>query len=174
MVKWMARPPQILVLGYGNPTRADDGLGPAFAARVADLGLPGVLAQSCFQLDIGEAARVADYDLVLFADAVASGPEPFTCTGVVPGSDPGFGTHHTDPGQILDVAGRLYGARTPAYLLGIRGYAFEAFSETLTTHAQENLARAVTFVQQLAAADWHCSPQLLHVRMTEARQAGVK
>ena len=32
----------MLLLGYGNPGRLDDGLGPALAAQVERLALPGV------------------------------------------------------------------------------------------------------------------------------------
>ena len=32
------------LIGYGNPGRCDDGLGPAFAARVAAQNLPGIVS----------------------------------------------------------------------------------------------------------------------------------
>ena len=37
-------PRRLLVIGYGNPGRLDDGLGPAFAAQVERLQLPDVSA----------------------------------------------------------------------------------------------------------------------------------
>ena len=43
---------RILVIGYGNPGRRDDGLGPALAARLEALALPGVTVESDFQLAI--------------------------------------------------------------------------------------------------------------------------
>ena len=37
---------KILVIGYGNPGRLDDGLGPAFAERIQAMELPSVTVES--------------------------------------------------------------------------------------------------------------------------------
>ncbi|MBV8574206.1 MAG: hypothetical protein JOZ58_04080, partial [Acetobacteraceae bacterium] len=37
--------PRVLVLGYGNPGRQDDGLGPAAVAEIDRRAFPGVLVQ---------------------------------------------------------------------------------------------------------------------------------
>ncbi|VGO14536.1 hypothetical protein PDESU_03099 [Pontiella desulfatans] len=58
-----------LVIGYGNPGRLDDGLGPAFAERIQGLGLSGVTVESNYQLNIEDAELVSRYDTVVFADA---------------------------------------------------------------------------------------------------------
>lgn len=64
-----------VVIGVGNSYRRDDGVGPAVAAMVAALELPGVrvlryAAETTAILDAGEGARLA-----VVVDA-ATGPEP--------------------------------------------------------------------------------------------------
>ena len=60
---------RILLIGYGNPGRADDGLGPALADRIEALDLPGLTVESDYQLSIEHAALAAGHDIVIFADA---------------------------------------------------------------------------------------------------------
>ena len=139
----VAQARSILVLGFGNPIRADDGLGPAFAARIARLGLAGVETQSRLQLGVEDAALVAQYDVVLFADALAGGTAPFMCRRLRLARRVDLGTHTVDPPQVLRLARLLYAARVRAYLLAIRGYEFDAFREGLSARARRNLAQAV-------------------------------
>ncbi|HEY9173382.1 MAG TPA: hydrogenase maturation protease, partial [Verrucomicrobiae bacterium] len=40
----------LLVIGYGNTLRRDDGIGPKVAEAVAELNLPGVRSLACPQL----------------------------------------------------------------------------------------------------------------------------
>ena len=54
-----SREKRILVLGYGNPGRQDDGLGPAVAAGIDSLGWPGVSTLDAYQLNIEDAIDVA-------------------------------------------------------------------------------------------------------------------
>jgi len=68
---------KILVIGYGNLGRLDDGLGPAFAERVQALDLSGVTVESNYQLNIEDADLIAQFDVVVFADASVNAEEPF-------------------------------------------------------------------------------------------------
>ena len=70
-------PMRVLVLGYGNPGRRDDGLGPRLAEELSRMGLPGVDVDSAYQLQAEDAAAVADHDVVVFVDAYVSCPDPF-------------------------------------------------------------------------------------------------
>ncbi len=58
------QPPRILVLGYGNPGRCDNGLGPALAARLETLHPPGVTAGSDCQLCVKHAEQVSHYGTI--------------------------------------------------------------------------------------------------------------
>ena len=47
---------RVLVIGYGNPGRQDDGLGAAVIERLEALGLEGVTVDADYQLNIEDAA----------------------------------------------------------------------------------------------------------------------
>ena len=60
---------KVLLIGYGNPGREDDGLGPALAEAVAAMGLEQVTIESCYQLAVEHAEQAARHAVVIFADA---------------------------------------------------------------------------------------------------------
>lgn len=136
---------RVLVLGYGNPGRQDDGLGPALAAEIARAGLPGVTVCDNYQLVIEDALEVAAHDVVWFVDASLNGPEPFELREIAPANEIAFNSHAVKPEVILALADTYCGARPVAYLMGIRGYEF-AFAEGLTERAGENLRAAAVHV----------------------------
>jgi hydrogenase maturation protease len=136
----------ILVIGYGNPGRLDDGLGPAFAEQVQALQLPGVSVESNYQLNIEDAELISKFDLVVFADASVDADEPFDFGPMNP-TPPvvGFSSHSITAESLLGLAGELFDAAPPAYAMAIRGYRFNEFGETISDAAAENLAGAVGF-----------------------------
>jgi len=141
-------PPRVLILGYGNPGRQDDGLGPAVSMQIAALSWPNVTAYENYQLNIEDAADVAEHDVVWFVDAARVGPTPFTIEALAPAATLEFTSHLVRPQAILAMAHHYYGATPEAFLLGIRGYEFE-FIEELTPAATDNLEQAVEMLE-----DW--------------------
>ena len=69
-----------LLIGYGNPGRGDDGLGPAFARRIAARQLPGITIDIDYQLTVDHALMISEAETVVFADAAldaeAATPSP--------------------------------------------------------------------------------------------------
>ncbi len=148
----LAIPFHLLVLGYGNPGRCDDGLGPALVARLEDHPrLSQATLESNYQLVVEDAAEVARHDVVVFVDASVNGPEPFEWREVRPGTMVGPGTHVLPPEAVLTIAREVFGARPRAYVLAIRGYRFEDFGEGLSERAQANLDAAVEFLDSWVA-----------------------
>ena len=137
--------PRILVLGYGNPGRQDDGLGPAVAAAIDALGWPNVTAYDNYQLNIEDAVDVAAHEIVWFVDAAKSGSRPFAVTELAPASTVEFTSHIVRPEAILAIARQCYGATPQAFLLAVRGYDFE-FTEELTPGAADNLRAALAML----------------------------
>jgi len=139
----------ILLYGYGNPGRGDDGLGPALAAAVEELGLPGIDVDANYQLTVEDAAVLGDYGTVIFADASLEGPEPFWFSRVDAAGTGrlGFTSHSVSPTQVVALARDMFGCRVPAYTLGIRGYTFGELDEGLSAQARENLGKAIAFVR---------------------------
>ena len=138
---------KVLLIGYGNPGRLDDGLGPALAAAVQQMGIARVSVESPYQLAVEHAEQAAHYDVVVFADAAVNGPEPFRWEQLTPAVDAAFSTHIVAPATILGLAHHLFQASTEGYILGIRGYAFDDFGEQISPRARDNLAAASEFFQ---------------------------
>jgi hydrogenase maturation protease len=141
--------PRILILGYGNPGRRDDGLGPAAAEAIEAFSLCGVRTSANYQLMIEDACDAAESDVVIFIDAAKSGPEPYSVSPVQPAMNvSAFASHVVAPELVLGLSGRVYGHLPRALLVGIRGYAFE-FEEGLSARAQANLARALVHIRNV-------------------------
>ena len=139
---------RIFVLGYGNPGRQDDGLGPALADAVDGLGLAGVTTDADYQLNIEDAAALAGHDIVLFVDASVDAAAPFTLTRIAPAPEITFTTHTVSPESVLAICDDHFGPPPEAWVLGVRGYSFE-LAEGLTPRARKNYEEALAFVQQL-------------------------
>jgi hydrogenase maturation protease len=138
------RRPTILLIGYGNPGRLDDGLGPELARRIEKRNLPGVTVDANYQLGVEDAAEVAKVDVVLFVDADTAGPEPFSVRRIRGGDRPlSFSSHSVAPDAVLALARDLFGHEPEAWLVGIRGYEFDEFGERLSDRATRNLDAAV-------------------------------
>jgi len=140
---------KVLVIGYGNPGRLDDGLGPALAAELEQRGLPGVTVELDYQLSVEDARTVAEHDVVVFADASLSGPEPFSFRRIGPKPGSHFSSHIVEPEGVLALAQEVFRAAPEAYVLGIRGYAFDEFGESLSERAEANLAAALEFIERV-------------------------
>jgi hydrogenase maturation protease len=112
----------VLVIGYGNTLRADDGVGRLAAERLDDdPRLDGVRVIGRHQLTPELALDVSQAALVVFVDASRRPPpgifkvEPMERTG-----RQGAGwSHHLDPPSLLDLAGELYGRVPDAFLVSV-------------------------------------------------------
>ena len=136
---------RVLVLGYGNPGREDDGLGPAAAAEIERVGSKNVSVCSNYQLVIEDVVDIAAADLVWFIDASKTGTAPFEIRQLSPALDITFTSHLVKPEVLLALAKQYYGRSPEAYLLGIRGYSFE-FCERLSDGGGENLPQALSLL----------------------------
>ncbi len=141
--------PRVLLIGYGNPGRLDDGLGVGLASRLEKAALPNVTIDIDYQLSVEHAEMIARHDVVIFADAAVAGPEPFGWSRLAPSDEVSFSTHSVSPEAVLGMAHRLFDARTRGYVLGIRGYLFNNFEESLSVGARENLKAAIAFIEQV-------------------------
>ena len=143
-----ARP--ILIYGYGNPGRQDDGLGPALVEELevwaTAEGIPGLVFDSNYQLNAEDALAVAESRQVVFVDAAKEGQAPFEFRPLAPQKEISFSTHAMPPESVLALADELYGARPPAWILAIRGEAWEP-NEPPTAAALSHLAAAREFLQ---------------------------
>lgn len=136
----------VLVIGYGNPGRLDDGLGPAFADAIAGEPLSGVTVDSNYELTVEDSDAVSRHKVTIFVDASVNGREPFFFHRIHPKPALSFSSHSVDPENLLAMAEELFQAEPVGYALGIRGYEFNEFGECLSPAAQENLAAALQYM----------------------------
>jgi hydrogenase maturation protease len=141
------RSPRILVIGYGNPGRQDDGLGPAAAAEIEKIGWPNVTTSDNYQLVIEDAIQIAAHDVVWFVDAAREGDAPCAVHGLSPALEFTFSSHLLKPEALLAIAGQQFGKSPDAHLVGIRGYEFD-FLEGLSDRGRDNLALAVALLRR--------------------------
>lgn len=132
---------RVLLIGYGNPGRGDDGLGPALAARIEARALPGVTVDIDYQLTVDHAALIAGQDVVVFADAMMGLDRPFQLTPVE-GTAEALGSHQVSPQAALTLAGLLFGQTPPGWVLAISGQDFGEVKEGLSPQATANLTLA--------------------------------
>ncbi len=137
---------RFLFLGYGNPGRQDDGLGPALADRVAELELADVTVDSGYQLNIEDAAAMAEHEAVLFVDASTDCDGPYDLCEVASANEITFTSHTLSPESLMAICEDHFDTRPKAWVLGVRGYEFD-FAEGLSRQASANLEKALAFVQ---------------------------
>ena len=135
-----------LLIGFGNPAREDDGIGPAVAKEIEKLEIKGLSVDSDYQLTVEDASFVAEHDSVVFVDASVEGEEPFAFSRLSPKRSDSFSSHSVNPETVMGIAYDLFNAKTEGYLLGIRGYSFDMFTEEITPRALENKRKAVEFL----------------------------
>ena len=120
-----------LVIGYGNPLRADDGLGWVVAQRLRavldgdDCG-GGVVVLAEHQLTPELAEPIARAQLVIFVDARAGDrPGRIDARLVTPDRDhaPAF-SHDVDPSALVQMARHLYGGCPSAIVISVDGADF--------------------------------------------------
>jgi hydrogenase maturation protease len=118
---------RVLVLGYGNPLRCDDGLGWQIAVEFFRTNQSSeVEVLPCHQLTPELADSVSRCDRVLFIDSTRQGtPGEFRCEEVRAQSGSIPLTHDLSPAALLNMSSELYGACPRAYLLTICGELFE-------------------------------------------------
>ncbi len=74
-----------LILGYGNRSRRDDGVGWFVLEQLAALGLPGVELETSHQLEVEASETISRYDAVIFVDAaIPEAPEAIQRSVVAP------------------------------------------------------------------------------------------
>ena len=147
----MAAPVEILIYGYGNPGRQDDGLGYAMIRKLEEWvnqsGIIGIEFDSNYQLNIEDAEAISAKDLVIFVDASTEEIDDFVMTDVTGETGVTFTTHAASPGYIVKLCADLFGKSPVVKLLHIKGYQWE-FEEGLSKKAEDNLNKALMFIKE--------------------------
>ena len=141
----------LLVIGYGNTLRGDDGVGPRVAETIEELLLPGVQTLVCQQLSPEHADPVSQADRVIFVDASVEEPRAVQARELTPGKTTQLMAHAADPSTLLALASEVFGHAPQAWCLTIPAIRME-FSEELSPEAQQGMIEAVDWIRSVAAA----------------------
>jgi len=139
----------LLVVGYGNTLRRDDGAGCLVADRVEALGLDGVRVLSCPQLTPDVAAQLAGVATVVFVDATVAATTKVGWRSLAPDDTCPVSTHATDPRALLALARELYGHAPAAWLLTVPTELM-GFGTDLSEVTSRGIEAAVKRVTELA------------------------
>lgn len=142
---------RLVVFGWGNVSRGDDGLGPLLLARVAQARWPDAKLIEDYQLQIEHALDLEGADLALFLDAGRGTPAPFAFTEIHARPGMAHTTHALAPQSVLAVYEKtLGGDPPPSFLLCTRGESF-GLGERLSAQGAQRLEQAWAFLQGIGA-----------------------
>jgi hydrogenase maturation protease len=139
----------VLVIGYGNPLRGDDGIGLYAAELLADdPRLHGARVLTSHQLVPELAEDVSRASLVVLVDASMQGePGSLSVRRIEPRpATPATWSHQLDPETLADLAEALYGEVPPMVLVSVA-----AGSLTEADHLSVPLQQALPEVVEAVA-----------------------
>jgi hydrogenase maturation protease len=166
--------PKVLLIGYGNPGRGDDGLGPALAAAIEARHLRCVTVEIDYQLTVDHAALIAAHDVVIFADAAIGLDVAYRLSRVDNRPPQNMGSHQITPAAALHLCEILFGKTPDGWILAIAGTEFGDVREGLSLNACQTLTLATRFLEEwiseqvLGCCDdrlrltVNCSPEIGH------------
>ena len=148
---------RVLVCGYGNPYRTDDGAGHVLApllARRLESGGHEIDLRLEHQLLPELAADFDGFDLLVFADARVPGTCPgegFVIEEVRPDSElEGLNIHSAGPEWVLALAARIGATPPKAILVSVEGESFD-FGDEPTTACSARIGRATSGFEEWLA-----------------------
>ena len=99
----------LLVIGYGNVLRSDDGAGPRVADSMEALGLHGVKTISCPLLTPELAEPISQARVAVFVDAAVDPPLEVRLRQIEPAASAQIIAHAADPRTLLALAKEVFG-----------------------------------------------------------------
>jgi len=142
---------QLLVIGYGNELRCDDGVGARVAGAIEAMDLPDVRVIVCHQLMPELAEEVSRTGRVVFVDAAVDAPKEVQLRPLEPAETSQMMTHAADPRTLLAMARDVFGHYPKAWWLTIPVEKLE-FGEELSALARQGFEIALERIQSLAKA----------------------
>lgn len=146
---------KILVIGYGNTLRSDDGAGQRVAEMVQGQGWENVRSLCVHQLTPELAEELKEVELVIFVDAYLA-PENSECSSLTyeliqnpnsPSQNPQVG-HTSDPRSLLALTYKLYGFSPSAWHILVPAVNLE-LGEQLSPVAEQGVRAALEQIEQI-------------------------
>jgi hydrogenase maturation protease len=135
-------PAGLLVIGYGNTLRRDDGVGPRVADAVAALALPGVRTLACPLLTPELADPISRARVAIFVDAAVDAPREVQMRKLAPAEGSQIMAHAASPATMLALARDVFGHAPEAWWLTIPAEDL-GLGEELSPLAERGLETAI-------------------------------
>ncbi len=141
---------KILIYGYGNPGRQDDGLGVLLAEEMerwsAEMGFDFIHSDSNYQLNLEDADTLAKHDVVIFADASQEDIDTFIMEPLKASEKAEFTMHSVSPAFVLHLSKQAFNREPETFVLHIKGYEWEFMGE-MSEKARKNLTLAADYLK---------------------------
>ena len=138
----------ILVVGYGNPLRQDDGIGQHVAKTIADWNLPQVEAIAVHQLTPELAEYLIRAEMAIFVDACPVATSPDVSIQPLELAESGMTSGHScDPQSLLAMTQALYGYHPRSWWVMVPGVHFE-LGECFSPIADQGIKTALQQIKQ--------------------------
>jgi hydrogenase maturation protease len=140
---------RLLIIGYGNPLRSDDGLGWMIAKELAKRIGESATVLTVHQLTPELAEAISEADLVIFIDACYEGaPGSWQCETIQGALAPSqIFAHHLTPATLLIYARAVLNAEPAALLVSVAGGSFE-YGQHLSPNVAEIVPEIVSTVYE--------------------------
>jgi hydrogenase maturation protease len=140
---------QILVIGYGNTLRSDDGAGQVVAEAVAQWKLPNMRSLAVHQLTPELAEDLTTVDLAIFIDAYpAISEQDIKVSAIAPHPASMSMGHSMHPQILLAIAQAIYNYHPQAWLIAIPGKSFE-LGTGFSSLTEQGINKAIATIEQL-------------------------
>ncbi len=143
--------PEILIIGYGNPLRRDDGVGWSVVEWFdKNLDDDRIEANAYHQLTPELAEEISQVKVVIFVDAEEGGEPGASSIRKIKAeaiTSSAF-THHINPAVLLSMSQSLYGKHPIAFLSALSGEDF-GFGEGFSPKVEEEIPILANRIKQL-------------------------
>lgn len=169
-----ATEPALVVLAWGNESRADDGVGPLLARRIAALTNPRIELIEDLQLHIEHVMDLRSDVPALFIDTSIAISDGFRIESLEPRSDNSVTTHTVSPAALLRLYELTLKKTAPeAYLLHVAGRNFELGEEISAATAGHAEAAWLFLSKLLSASPAEWQPRLYSAARTPELSSGL-
>lgn len=139
----------ILVVGYGNPLRRDDGVGQETAKQIATWEMPNVEAIAVHQLTPELAEPLARVEVAIFIDAYPATAEQNIQVRPLELAKSGKTSGHwCEPQVLLAMTQALYDGHPQAWWVMVPGVDF-GLGDSLSPVAKQGIESALQHIEQL-------------------------
>ena len=143
---------KILIVGYGNPYREDDGIGHIIAEAIekwaSEKKFDNITVITAYQLELEMVEDVAEHDFVVFIDAhVENYSKGIVFDKVVPKETKGFTTHVFGPSDLAALSEKFYNHVPEIFILSVPGYKFD-LGDDLSEKTEKLSKKAIKLLKE--------------------------